>query len=273
MNGINPAWKPMLDKIPVELQQLVIPIFQEWDKGVQTKFQEIRDEYKELESFKKFAEANIDPDYIEKAVVLADQLQREPAKIVSQINEAWDLGFVSKEDAEKLGQQASPPGEPNEDFEFTGDDISKHPRIVELEKQIAQFQQSFDSEKQARENAQQLQEFEEYLDGLEQSYTDPNREGGPLPFNRMIVTALISQGLDGEAAVKQYHQELALTSVTADSPSNDDASGSEPPPVMGGGGSTGSGSPDGSVDFGAMSNQELNKSVQALLEAQLNANQ
>jgi hypothetical protein len=275
MNNINPAWKPMLDKLPPELHQLVIPIFQEWDKGVQEQFQKIRDEYKELEPFKEFHENNIDPEYIKQSVILADQLQREPGKIVSQINEAWNLGFVPKEEAEKLGQVASPPGGDEDDLEFDGVDISKHPEFKAMKQALDSLQGNYQSDKERLEQEEALAEFEAGLDELENSYTNPEREGGPLPFNRMFVTALISQGMDADEAVKQYHQALAISTV-GDGENNTpppNENGEEAPPVMGGGGSTGSGSPDGSIDFGKMKTNDVNKAVQDLLAQSLGNDQ
>lgn len=267
-SGTNPAWKPFLDVLPESLHNLVIPVLKEWDQGVQNKFQEIRNEYSELEGYKKFVENNIDPEYVEQAVILADQLQREPAKIVGQINEAWKLGYISKEEAEKLGQSSQNDGD-NGDFVLDDDsDIFKDPRVAAMKQALDELQNGYQTDKQREEEEKATREFEEYLDGLESEYTDANREGGPLPFNRMFVTALISQGIDGEAAVKQYHEALALNTTGETPPvtnNNEGKSTPSAPVVMGSEGSTGSGSPDGSVDFGSLSRKDLNATVEQLL--------
>jgi hypothetical protein len=266
-SGTNPAWKPFLDVLPESLHNLVIPVLKQWDQGVQQKFQDIRNEYSELEGFKKFVENNIDPEYVEQAVILADQLQREPAKIVGQINEAWNLGYVSKEDAAKLGQSSQNDGDLGDlGLGDPDNDIFKDPRVAAMKQALDELQNNFQSDKQREEEERATQEFEEYLDELEQSYTDPNRDGGPLPFNRMFVTALISQGIDGEAAVKQYHEALAVNVTAPDNtPTPPSGTGDQPPVVMGGEGSTGSGSPDGAVNFGSLSKNDLNATVQQLL--------
>jgi hypothetical protein len=262
-NGINPAWKPFLDVLPASLHNQVIPVLKEWDAGVQQKFTDIRGEYSELERYKKFAEANIDPEYIEQSVILADQLQREPGKILSQINEAWNLGFISKDDAAKLGQ--NPDGEGGLDFTPDDDnDIFKDPRVKAMKDALDEMQNNFQTDKEREEEERAIREFEDELDELEKSTTDPNREGGPLPFNRMFVTALISQGVEPEAAVKQYHEVLALnTGASSEEPPPNE--GVKPPVVMGGEGTTGSGSADGTVDVGSLSRSEVNATVQQLL--------
>ena len=263
-DGNNPAWKPFLDVLPESLHNLVLPVLKDWDAGVQQKFQDIRNEYTALEGFKKFVDSNVDPEYVEQAVILADQLQREPGKIVGQINEAWNLGYVSKEDAAKLGQPPVDNG--NGDLDFEPDsDIFNDPRVKAMKDALDELQNNFQSDKEREEEEAAIAEFENELDELEKSYSDPNREGGPLPFNRMFVTALISQGLDGEAAVKQYHEVLALNSSSTDTNPPKETPGVTPPVVMGSEGTTGSGSADGTVNVGSLSRSEVNATVQQLL--------
>lgn len=264
-SGMNPAWKPFLDVLPESLHNVVLPVLKDWDAGVQQKFQDIRSEYAELEGFKKFVDSNVDPEYVEQAVILADQLQREPGKIVTQINEAWNLGFVTPEDAAKLGQPPVDNEGDNGGLDFEPDnDIFKDPRVKAMKDALDELQNNFQTDKEREEEEAAIAEFEAELDELEQSYTDPNREGGPLPFNRMFVTALISQGVDGEAAVKQYHEVLALNSSSEDT-STKQTDEVKPPVVMGGEGTTGSGSADGTVRPASLSRSDVNKTVQQLL--------
>lgn len=265
-NSGNPAWKPILDVLPESLHNIVMPVLKEWDQGVQQKFAEIRGEYTELENYKKFVEANIDPEYVEQAVMLADSLQRDPGKIVGEINQAWNLGFIPKEEAEKLGQSSQDNGDNGDLFDTDAEnDIFKDPRVKAMQEALEELQQGFQTDRQREEEEKATKEFEEYLDGLEQSYTDPEREGGPLPFNRMFVTALISQGLDGEAAVKQYHEVLASNSAPGNDAPPTNSSGEKPPAVMGGEGTAGSGSADGAVDVTSLSDGEVSSTVQQLL--------
>jgi hypothetical protein len=266
-SGINPAWQGILNAVPPEFHPVLIPQLQEWDKGIQQKFTEIHSSYDELKAFKPLVENNIDPEYAQQAVMLADQLQREPQKVVDQVNKAWNLGYVSKEEAEKLGQSASQNGADESDLfgDDPDDDIFKDPRVKAMKDALDSIQTEFQTTKQKEEEEQALQEFEDYLDNLEKQYTDPNREGGPLPFHRTFVTALISQGIDGEAAVKQYHELLASSAPVTETNQSPVDNTNQPPVVMGGDGSTGSGTPDGSVPFGSLSKNDLNSTVEQLL--------
>lgn len=275
--GINPKWNTLLSKIPPEFHNQIIPDLQEWDRGVQQRFTEIKSEYAEYEKFKPLVENNIDYDYVAQAVTLADELQRDAPKVISQINEAWNLGFVSKEDAEKLGQSAGDSTD-KDDFFNEGDDILKHPQVKAMQEALEQLQQTYESDKTAQQQQEEedarIAKFESDLDALEKKYTQPEDGSDPQPFNRLFVTALMAQDIDGDEAVRQYHQAIAATIPPAsNSDENTNPGSNGAPVVMGNGGTAGSGSSDGSVDYGKMNTSDFNDTVEQLLEQSLRNNQ
>jgi hypothetical protein len=280
VSNINPKWNGLLSKIPQEFHHQIIPDLQEWDKGVQERFNEIRGEYAELEKFKPLVDNNVDFDYVAQAVNLADALQRDAVGTIKEINQAWELGFVDKDEAAKLGQSAGD-GTDNDNFLNDGsDDILNHPQVKAMQQALQELQNTYESDKTQKqreeEEAQALQEFEAQLDALEKKYTQPEDGSEPLPFNRLFVTALMAQDIDGDEAVKQYHQVLAGTVNTdtdTKTQTNTPGSSDQPPVVMGNGGTAGSGSADGSVNFGAMSTSDFNDTVEQLLEQSLKNNQ
>lgn len=250
----NPAHEEALKLVPQEFHHLLVPVFKKWDQNVQDRFSEINEEYK---AFKPFIENNVDPRYILQAVQLADALQDDPKTVIDNMNSTWGLGYVSKEEAEQLVAAGSST-ETNDDPFNNNDDILNHPTVKKMQETLDSLQNSYQSDKQLEEEEEALAEFEDYLDGLEETYKEKK-----LPFNRMVVTALISQGLDGEEAVAQYHKELAVN-LNVDTSTNDKPD-NEAPVIMGQAGSTGAGVPDGSVDFGALSKGDLNTSIENLL--------
>lgn len=264
---INPAWQELLSKIPEAMHGVVVPVLQKWDAGVTTKFQELHTQYEPLKAYKNLADHGIDPQYAEQAIMLADRMQSNPKQIAEQLNSSFNLGFISPEEAAKLGQRNSPDGGSDDDFFNDPDqDITKHPQFKALADQIKSFQEQFEQTTQQQQEQQQVEQFEAYLDELEEDIKGKN-----LPFNRRYITALMTQGMSGEDAVKEYHQDLAIEAVN-ESPANETPT-DEPPIVMGGEGSTGGGTPDGSIRFGDLPKNDLNKTVADLLEAQLNSGQ
>lgn len=275
--SINPKWNGLLSKIPAEYHNQIIPDLQEWDKGVQERFNEIRSEYSELEKFKPLVENNVEFDYVAQAVNLADALQRDAVGTIKEINKAWELGFVDKDEAAQLTQSA---GNSTDNDDLFDDDILKHPQVKAMQDALQQLQTTVESDRERaqreQEEAQQLAQFESELDALEKKYTQPEDGSDPQPFHRLFVTTLMANGLDGDEAVKQYHQVLAGTVNTdtdTDTQTNTPGSSDTPPVVMGNSGTAGSGSADGSVNFGALSTSEFNDTVEQLLEQSLKNNQ
>lgn len=243
----------VLEALPESLRPLIEPKLKELDQGYQTQIEEVNKSYEDLKSFQVYLDNNIDPAYVEQAVMLADQLQREPDKVISQINDAWKLGFVSKEEAEKLQEDL---GSQLDDWD-TGSDISKHPQFLEMKQALEELQGSYNEDRSKQELEAEIAQFDSELDALEAKCKEEN-----LPFNRLFVAALASQDVPLEDAVKQYHEVVgADLNIQAPEVKETDSGA---PVVMGGNGS-GSGSPDGTVDFGSMSKNDLNSAVADLV--------
>jgi hypothetical protein len=264
-NGINPAWNEILNVLPQEFHSLVTPALKKWDQGFHSKLAEVRDEYKDYANFKEFVDNGIDPQFVKNAVYLAEALQNNPGDVLKQINEGYDLGYISPDEAAKLQ-----PSQPNEDEDlFSGDDIFKDPRVKAMKDSLDSIQTTYEQDRAAAEEQRLIEQFEQYITGLEQKCEADN-----VPFNRDFITALMSQGISGEDALTQFHQLLASQGVNTDTTDEQPpANNEQPPPVMGGEGSVGSGTPDGSISIGSLSKNALNATVEQMLAQQANSGQ
>lgn len=263
----NPKHSKLLNLIPGELHPLIIPVLKEWDQGVNDQFQNIRNEYKEYEVYKPLIDAGIDPTFAQQSAALVQQLQENPKDILEQINQQWDLGYVS---ADQVQQQTNNLGnEGLEDLDMN-DDFFSDPRVKAMADSIEAMKQTLDSRVSAETEKEQLAAFEAELDTLEKATTDKN-----LPFDRTFVTALIAQGFEPDVAVSTFHQTLVQhgVKVEAGTTTEQQIETDSTPPVILGGNPSGSGLPDGQVKFGALSKNDLNSTVEQLLQQQFNSNQ
>lgn len=249
----NPKHSELLDKIPGELHPLIIPILKKWDQSVNDQFATIHGQYEEYKPFKALIDANVDPSFAQQAVALVNQIQQDPAGVIKQINDNWQLGYLSKEEAEQLSSNHI-----EEDDLMTGDDILKDPRFKALADKVESMSGQLTQKQQEDQLAAELEAFEEELDALAEKCKADN-----LPFNREFVTALVSNGYSGEDAVKQFHQVLASSSVQQTTTETTDK---DKPPVVLGGGPAGSGLPDGAVKFGGLSKNDLNGTIEQMLQ-------
>lgn len=267
MNNINPAWQVILDTLPGDLHKLVTPALQKWDDDVKARFEEIHKEYESYKPFKQFIDNNIAADFAWQSVVMADELQRDPAKVAAQINEAFDLGFVDKTTHEQalaaVTTDSSDDGSDDGLFEDGKLDLSKIPEFQTMKQTLEALQGTEEQKRKEAEDQAAIEEFNAELDALEKSVTEPD-EGEGKPFNRMFVTALMAQGLSGEDAVKQFHTLLAGNAVLNE---NDNTDESGAPITMGNSGNVGSGSADGSVNYADMNTSDFNETVAKALEA------
>lgn len=255
----NPNHQELLDKIPGELHPLVVPILKKWDQGVNDQFAKIRGEYDEYKPYKAFIDANLDPGFVQQAVQLVEQLKQDPKNVLEQINQNFDLGYVSKD--------ALPETNPEEDLDFMNDDIFKDPRVKALADGLQQVQSQLKTQQEEDEQARALAEFEEELDTLEKK-----AEEDKLPFDRTFVMALVAQGYNGEDAVNQFHKILAAQGLNGQQQQTTEEVNTDAPAILGGS-PAGSGLPNESVQFGQLSRNDLNNTVEQLLAQRAQSDQ
>jgi hypothetical protein len=133
-NGFNPAWNPLLEKLPTEFHNIIAPTLREWDSGVQKRFQDVQSQYA---PYKNYVEQKVDPDQINTALQVAQLLRDNPRfvydKMVEQYGEEWGVYDQGDEDDGADGFDADMP------------DIGAHPAIQQIQAQqqaIAEFQQA-----------------------------------------------------------------------------------------------------------------------------------
>jgi len=234
----HPAWRQILDTIPKEYHEQIIPTLQDWDRGVSRRFQRIHDEYA---PYKELGE--IEPDSIKEALNVYNALTSNPA-------ETWEaIGRVYGLSPRQVSQAASQ----DEDFDLEDlpapirerlNRLDEHDRtLMQLSQQIQQ--QNAISQTQAEDEA-----LDQYLEELREEYGE---------FDEDYVVGLIASGMDGEDAVERFQ---ALLYNIADNISFEKDDKQNYPQVMSGGG----GVPDyGQVDTSKMSNQDTQALIAEIL--------
>lgn len=235
----HPAWQPILEQIPEDFRGLVKPAFEDWDKGVQAKFQEIHGRY---DPYKEFAENKVDPALISQSLYLMDQLNGNPQEVLDQLIEAFNL-------KDQYGKQTvTPPVEPQNavpDFD-PDDDIMGHPVVKAMQESLNKLTQAEDNRQQETQQQQGQRQLQETLDGLKAKHGE---------FDPTYVVALMSQGVDGDVAVKQYMDTVNQAAARIAGQTQQQTQ-QAPPTVLSAGGEVGSGVPQQPLDMGKMSDRE-----------------
>lgn len=143
--AINPAWNPLLEKLPASLHGMVTPELLAWDKNVQQLVGKVHSEY---EPWKPFKENNLDPNEIYQAWQAIQNLEANPQGFVDAVIEYYGLQQALAEQ----GQQ--PQVNDGDDGELAPYDIASDPefqRVTGLTEQmanllLAQHQQQKDAQ-------------------------------------------------------------------------------------------------------------------------------
>jgi hypothetical protein len=236
----HPAWRQILNSIPEEYHDAVIPTLQRWDSGVSRRFQRIHDEYAPYKELGEF-----EPDSIKEAMNVYQALTTDPAATWEAIGRVYGLS----------PQQVSQAASQDEDFDLDDlpasirerlDRIDNHDQTLNYLAQQLQQQQAYNEE------AAEDEALEEYLNELREDYGD---------FDEDYVVGLIAAGMDGEDAVGRFQALLEDIASNIEFEGKDDKNPNYPQ-VMGSGG----GVPDmPQVDTSRMSDQDTRSLVAEIL--------
>jgi len=240
----HPAWQDILGVIPEDLQALVKPKLEEWDKGVQAKLQAVQSQY---DPYKPYLER--DPQDLQNAISLMEQMQQDPESVIQQAIDFFELSDKFRVNAAGEVEEV----EENELGEM-GIDVLKDPRIKALVDNYEKMNQKLTEREQKELADKQTSELETLLTGLETEHGK---------FDRLYVTALMSNGVDAEAAVKTYFDTINAAVAQHTQQQNPAV---PPPVVMGGDGQTGSGIPNQPVELGKMKNTEVTDLVSQFIQ-------
>lgn len=252
----HPAWAEILNNIPAEYHPLVKPVLAKWDSGVTEKLESVRAEY---EPYKKFIDNKIDPSFIENSIGLAISFQEDPASVVAQAIETFELDYVDSSEV----QAQEPSG--NEDLgndDMSIDDLENDPRFKALMDTVTSLQEKVQDREQTEQEKAEQEQLETTLKALED-------EAGS--FDRLYVMALMAQGIDGTQAVKQY-QDTINQAVESKLRADGVVTGGtqeEPPVVLNSSGdsTSSSGLPVEPVELGDLTDGDVRKLVLEMIES------
>lgn len=182
--NLNPAWNDLLSVIPEDVHSEVIPHLQNWDRGVQDRFQNVQSEWSDYGFLK---ENEISPDDTRIALGLLRAVQEDPENFYKSLQEAYDFGGTVETDNDgETGQGGT-------------EALNLPPEVLQrldgLENQNKMMAEILLSQKEEREKADQDATLQNELKTLETQHGK---------FDERFVLAYMQNGMSGEDAIKQY---------------------------------------------------------------------
>lgn len=247
--GGHPAWQEVLGVIPESLHTIVTPALEKWDKNVEGKVQSIKEQY---QPYQQFIDNSVDAQQMQQALFILNELQNNPEQVVADVIQHFGLNFAAVSDDDDDDDD-------NYDPYDSSVDITKHPQFKELAKSLEAIQGRLSQQEEQEKRSAEQQAFDKQLEDL------TTQHGA---FDRLYVTALMSNGFTADQAIKQYFDTVnsAAQALMQNNGQQPPSNNNPPPVVMGGDGNTGSGLPTQPVSFAGMKNTEVNDLVIQMLK-------
>lgn len=213
-DGINPAWNEILQAIPEDAREQVIPHLKSWDTGVQNKIQSVHSEYA---PYKFLKDENIQDEDVRIALGVVRAIQEDPQSVYNSLQESY--GFGTKADQGAAGQN------PDTSQQI---DLSQLPQ--EVRDKLAHLEGGYNTmaeimlqERNDREAAETAAKADAELN---QTLAQLKTAHGN--FDEGYVLAYMHQGMPGEQAVAAYNAMIEQKLIERSRP--------EAPKLLGSGG-------------------------------------
>lgn len=156
-NGFNPNFQPLLNDLPQDLHEKVLPHLQQWDKGVQDRFEKLQSGYA---PWKSVLSSGATPEMVNNGLSLMNLLDTNPEALYRALADNYKFG---QQQDQGTGQGQ---GQPNQQAPV--DDIPDYVR--DIQSKYGQMEQNFTTlaqhvleqrqqEANAREDAALANEF------------------------------------------------------------------------------------------------------------------
>lgn len=171
----------ILKDVPDEHKEILQPYLTKWDSGVQRRFQDLHNQYK------PYTDLGWDTETTQQMSEVYRVLNEEPERLYEALKEQFDTeaqnGSVGEGQTDPVIQGQLPPE--------IMEQLTQHNQVLEALAQYVLGEQS------SKNEAIEDKDFESYMGLLTKEYGN---------FDERYVTMAIANGIDGEAAVKQWQE-------------------------------------------------------------------
>lgn len=191
--GLHPAWNDLIEILPSQLQPIVTPHLQKYDKNFQEGVQKVHSEY---EPYKTFKDSGIAPEQINYGLQLLDAMENRPQEVFKAMQEFYG----SKEEP----QTPAPVAEGTEQTEQgqtppIDDLVANHPVIQQMNEMVRLLAQ-----KEVQQAQTQAQEQEDKA--LEDAFAAAKATHGDFDEKYVMVQMLSNEGMTVDQAVAAYKE-------------------------------------------------------------------
>lgn len=196
----NPAWDELYEVLPKSLHGMVQPVLEKWQSGIDSEFEKIA-------PYRKFAEANVNPQVIEASMELARQVSSNPKAVYDELAEryGWAQASAMVQQAVDTAEDAIEEAEESDLY----DDDESSAELKALKSELDALKSNLAEQEEYAYQAQLQEEIEESLSVIKKEHGDVDDEA--IVRRAMLLAddypdAEINQLLN--AAFEQYNGEI-----------------------------------------------------------------
>lgn len=181
---INPAWSELLSQVPAGLHNVLTPHLQKWDQNYQQGLQKVHSQY---EPYKPFIDDGIDPESLNNAMLIMQNLEQDPERFARALVEHYGLN---------LGEQGQVEADQEESVEGLPFDITSHPDFQKVQQVTELLAQQTLAQHQAAEEAAAESELDQMIAAAKEKHGEFDEE--------YVYQKMYSTGCDVETAVQAF---------------------------------------------------------------------
>jgi len=151
--GTNPAWQPLLDKLPAQLRPMIEPNLKEWDDN----YRALNEKYNTLKGLEEFS--SFDPSEVRAALQVAQRIADNPREVADIMAQSLGLTFAEAKEVVKELEK-----EQEKELEFSEEDDPRLVQIYEENKALKARQEEFFQQQLEKEQFQEQQKLEQRFD-------------------------------------------------------------------------------------------------------------
>lgn len=213
---LNPAWEPLLGKIPQQFHSMITPDLKQWDRNYNESVQKVHSQY---ETYKPFVDAGVDAEAINNALLIMDALEQDPQKFAEAMVQHYGLQFGEQ------GPPGSTPGEPDPQYN-SGEqqplDFTQHPEFLRQQQLTQKLAEAFITQQQQASEADEDAALEADLETARKTHGDFDED--------FVLQQMYFHDKSADEAVQIWKQHVEGIISNYRSP------GSQAPVIAGGGG-------------------------------------
>lgn len=166
-NALNPAWSPLLEKLPTSLHSMVTPELQKWDQNFQSKVNEVHSQYA---PYKDYLEQQITPEQLNYALQVAEAIEKRPVDVMKGLYEYAKANNIDFNEVATLFAGTGQEQQGQIDESEIPSEFTQHPEFKKMQETLTAVTQLLVQQQDTKTQADEDAKIQAELAGLKEEF-------------------------------------------------------------------------------------------------------